>query len=468
MKRHISILCVLLLILSLFMFGCNTATDDTATPDTPTTDTETSDPVTDTPQTEPDTGDETVELTLWASPDTDQWVFDFHEQFMNDNPHITLNIIMKESGEDAGNMFYQSVATGDAPDLAIFSPAVMDTVAMAGLVAPLDEYFTSWDEGSYYVQALLDNFTYNGVLYALPYTGSTMMFGYNKALFEAAGLDKPPDTWDEALEYAKILTDPDNNVSGYAILALEWTEWFFQYYVWQAGGDLTKRNEDDTLTLTFTDPAVITAAKYYQELLTSKVAQSDLTMDFGALVQAFAQGKIAMMPFATDWVGWAMEEGAKYEDIGLAPFPAGPSGLRTSSGGVGCWGINATSPKEVQDAAWEYIKAYNSRESIIDYLSWRKNTQGVVNPIVLPRSDMTLSDIGVTDPNMIAAIAAVAADIRFDEFYGKGSVGSYVDMAVQKIIAAPAADPLPIFQEQQDLATNEALDDFNDSILNGG
>ena len=43
-------------------------------------------------------------------------------------------------------------------------------------------------------------------------------------------------------------------------LLAEWTEWFFQYYVWQAGGDLTKENEDGTAELTFTDPAVIEAA----------------------------------------------------------------------------------------------------------------------------------------------------------------------------------------------------------------
>ncbi len=55
----------------------------------------------------------------------------------------------------------------------------------------------------------------------------------------------------------KKINDPDNQVAGYATLAAEWTEWFFQYYVWQAGGDLTKENEDGTAELTFTDPAVI-------------------------------------------------------------------------------------------------------------------------------------------------------------------------------------------------------------------
>ena len=73
---------------------------------------------------------------------------------------------------------------------------------------------------------------------------------------------------------AKKLNDPDNQV--YRLCRVRFQmgkKWFFQYYVWQAGGDLTKENEDGTATLTFTDPAVIEAAKYYQKLKSEGVLQ---------------------------------------------------------------------------------------------------------------------------------------------------------------------------------------------------
>ena len=64
-------------------------------------------------------------------------------------------------------------------------------------------------------------------------------------------------------------------------LAAEWDEMVLQYYVWQAGGDLTKENEDGTAELTFTDPAVIEAAKYYQRLRSEGVLRATLPESSG-------------------------------------------------------------------------------------------------------------------------------------------------------------------------------------------
>mgnify|MGYP000252519044 FL=1 len=46
-------------------------------------------------------------------------------------------------------------------------------------------------------------FTRDGQIYGIPSTVSPMLFGYNKALFEEAGLTEPPKTWEEALDMAK-------------------------------------------------------------------------------------------------------------------------------------------------------------------------------------------------------------------------------------------------------------------------
>ena len=126
---------------------------------------------------------------------------------------------------------------------------------------------------------------------AVPYTVAPMLFGYNKALFEEAGINKLPETWDEALEAAKKINDPDNQIAGYATLAAEWTEWFFQYYVWQAGGDLTKQNEDGTAELTFTDPAVMEAAKYYQQLRKDEFYRAILLSNLQTLSQTLVLAK---------------------------------------------------------------------------------------------------------------------------------------------------------------------------------
>ena len=233
---------------------------------------------------------EPVELTLWVtSRDEDDFEAEMDAKFEEEHPWITLNKIVKEG--DPGNEFYQAVAAGNAPDLVNCSFTMMDTYMKSGILEPLNAYTDNWDEWGNFTKEYVDMFTLDGNVYGVPYTVAPMLFGYNKALFEEAGIEKLPETWDEALEAAKKINDPDNQIAGYATLAAEWTEWFFQYYVWQAGGDLTKQNEDGTAELTFTDPAVMEAAKYYHQLRKYDVLQSDLTLKFTDLVTNFGLGK---------------------------------------------------------------------------------------------------------------------------------------------------------------------------------
>ena len=207
-----------------------------------------------------DTGDK-VELTLWVtSRGTDDFTDSMEKKFLEEHPNITLNKVVKEG--DPGNEFYQAVASGTAPDLVSCSFTMMDSYISAGILEPLNQYTDEWDEWGNFTKEYVDMFTKDGNIYGVPNLVSPMLFGYNKALFEEAGIKEPPKTWEEAVADAKLINDPDNQITGYATLAAEWTEWFFQYYVWQAGGDLTKENEDGTAELTFTDPAVIKAAEY--------------------------------------------------------------------------------------------------------------------------------------------------------------------------------------------------------------
>ena len=249
-----------------------------------------------------------VELTIWdTSRNKDDWYTSMEKKFLEEHPDITLNKVVKEG--DPGNEFYQAVASGTAPDLVNCSFTMMDSYMSAGILEPLNKYTDEWDEWGDFTKEYVDMFTKDGNVYGIPNLVAPMLFAYNKTLFEEAGINEPPKTWDEALEAAKKINDPDNQVTGYATLAAEWTEWFFQYYVWQAGGDLTKENEDGTAELTFTDPAVIQAAEYYQKLKSEGVLQSDLTLKFNDLVKNFGMGKIGMMPFAGDWVSEAITNG---------------------------------------------------------------------------------------------------------------------------------------------------------------
>lgn len=404
--------------------------------------------------------EEKVELTIWeTSRNKDDWYTSMEKKFLEEHPNITLNKVVKEG--DPGNEFYQAVASGTAPDLVNCSFTMMDSYITSGILEPLNQYTDEWDEWGNFTKEYVDMFTKDGKVYGVPNQVAPMLFGYNKALFEEAGIKEPPKTWDEAVEVAKKINDPDNQVAGYATLAAEWTEWFFQYYVWQAGGDLTKENEDGTAELTFTDPAVIKAAEYYQKLKSEGVLQSDLTLKFSDLVTNFGLGKIGMMPFAGDWVSEAITRGIDPDDIGLCLPPAGPSGKQTTAIGGDCWVINAKADQAKKDAAWEYIKYYTGKDYRASYYE-NLATKGAPNPVIIPRDDMSITDF-YEFPEEYKEVLESAKSVGRLEFYGKADFGSYVDRAVQKILTDSNADPETEFAEAQKLCEKEALEKFNEA-----
>ncbi|MHA0857129.1 extracellular solute-binding protein [Paenibacillus sp. CMAA1364] len=406
---------------------------------------------------------EPVTLTMWVtSREQDDFLTNIEKEFLDSHPHITLNKVVKEG--DPGNEFYQAVAAGNAPDYVNVSFTMMDKFMKAGILEPLNGYVDQWDEWSNFTKEYVDMFTMDGQVLGIPATVAPMLFGYNKALFEKAGITELPKSWDEAIEVAKKVNDPSNQVAGYATLAAEWTEWFFQYYVWQEGGDLTKQNEDGTIELTFTDPAVIKAAEFYKKLRSTKVMQSDITLKFNDLVEKFALGKIGMMPFAGDWVSWAVSLGMKPEDIGLMLPPAGSTGITKTAIGGSTYVINAKTSQDKKDAAWEYIQFQMSK----DYMTrFHENiaSKGAGNPIVMVRDDINIADL-YKFPKEYEEVLNEVKSIGRLEFYGKAEFAIYVDRAVQKLLTDPNADPVKEFEAAQKLATSEALDSFNEKAKN--
>lgn len=56
-------------------------------------------------------------------------------------------------------------------------------------------------------QAVIDQVSYDGKMYGLPYYSGMNVFAYNADHLEAAGIAAPPTTWDELLEQAQAVQD---------------------------------------------------------------------------------------------------------------------------------------------------------------------------------------------------------------------------------------------------------------------
>ena len=65
----------------------------------------------------------------------------------------------------------------------------------------VNEYLADLPKG------IIEQMSYNGEVYGLPYYSGNRIFVYNESLLKKAGIKSPPKTWDELLEQAQILRD---------------------------------------------------------------------------------------------------------------------------------------------------------------------------------------------------------------------------------------------------------------------
>jgi ABC-type glycerol-3-phosphate transport system substrate-binding protein len=179
---------------------------------------------------------------------------------------------------------------------------------------------------------------------------------WRKDLFAEEGLTAAPKDWNELVEYAKKLTKPDKKQYGFGLLGMAWASWYWENFVWQAGGEVTKRLADGKVELSFTDEPGVAALQFYQDLkFKHQVTQENVLQDYGENQNDFAAGRTCMWMTANTSFNWYVSDGGlKMEQFGTAPLPAGPKTSAAQIGG-GYWTLNPASAPEKQAAAWTWV-----------------------------------------------------------------------------------------------------------------
>ena len=242
---------------------------------------------------------------------------------------VQIDYVVKEGDSaDAINLAYE---TDEEPDFASVG-SIEKYIDADELVAINDlpggeEFLNTYDPTSY------ANFTFDGKTYKAPYGATTVGLVYNKDMFKKYGLvdengeAKPPATYTEMREYAKIMTNPDEGEYGIIIpLGNQWlyttdiagvtkASANFREYDWTTG----QYNFDDQKPLYEMYLGIKADGSYFPgaDNIDNDVARA-----------RFDEGKIGMKFGASYDVGVYNDQFPAKCDWGVAPHPTAEENVR--------------------------------------------------------------------------------------------------------------------------------------------
>ena len=183
------------------------------------------------------------------------------ESFLAAHPEVRIEPVTKlrMEGPRAEAVTYMSMAGESAPDaLYVYQRSIQKYIEQ-GFLYPLDEYLGNEWRRDRLFRKLLPGVTGNGRIYGVPALVAVHALLYRKDLFQQAGLnpDQPPRTWEELLDYARRLTRPERGQHGLILPGGGGAGWRFSDFVWQAGGDIVRRQEDGSYSLALDQPRLL-------------------------------------------------------------------------------------------------------------------------------------------------------------------------------------------------------------------
>lgn len=279
----------------------------------------------------------TIQLMGWSSsPAENAALEEMVAAFEEANPNIDVDLQLVPEYDTT---LQAAFASGDAPNVFYVDSSRLPDFVDAGVIAAGDDMIVD-PEG--FFPSLVDVFTIDGTFYCPPKDFSTMTLQYNKALFDAAGLEYPTNdwTWDDLTAAAEALTSGDTVG---LVVPPELPRWL--PFLYQAGGSVL--SEDGT-EVTFDSEEAMTALDLYLGMVEDGIAAPPSELDSGWGGEAFGTGRAAMA-MEGNWVIGALEE--NYPDIqyGVVELPAGPAGEATMAFTV-CYGVAADN--DYPDESW--------------------------------------------------------------------------------------------------------------------
>ena len=389
MKKHVWFVCIVLLVAaSMVLSACKPAETPTAAPvEEPTK----------APVEQPPEEKVTIRMSTWAGVDESAELQEVIDEVNAQVDHF--EIVHEPAPDDYYTKIQTTLAGGTAADLFWLSQEWIAGLAADGALLDITDYLDAHKDlpaadPSDYFPGIISTAMYEGRYYGLPWIAQPVVMFYNKALFDAAGLDYPTLdwTWDDFKAAAATLTqDTDGDGAN--------DQWGFtmngwpppQMFVWQAGGEVVSA---DLTQSPIDTPEAIAGFDFYAGMIYDDVhCPPEAVIQEQGFGEMFKASKIAM------FMGGAADDLDRVEglDVGVVAVPAGPAGRPTFA-----WTAST-------------VIAAQAENPDIAYEALVMLTEGIHHwKIVSPRKSMANAEsITAAEPRKAATAADIAEAVPY-------------------------------------------------------
>lgn len=272
---------------------------------------------------------------------------------------------------------------------ALMTPQSLKQAELGDFFAPIGDATTLSEKYMW-----LEDFTYEGNVYALPHAGTASGIMYNKKVWADAGITELPTTTDEFLACLKQIAEKTDAIPYYTNYAAGWPIVQWQSLVVSAAGDPEYTNSCVTGNFDLFEkggPYDLVYGLLYNIYSDPALTEEDhSTTDWEGSKPAFGEGKIATMVLGSWAISQFQEAAADPSVVGYMPFPHKING-KLYAQTAHDYGISANKNSQNLEAAIAYAKWF------VDESGFAQN-EGMISPVkgaAMPDTLAAFTELGV-------------------------------------------------------------------------
>ncbi|WP_342478199.1 extracellular solute-binding protein [Paenibacillus sp. FSL H7-0350] len=360
--------------------------------------------------------DKAVTITfqnIYPDPATPSYkmIHELTDQYMKEHPNVKIELDTLNTDQQKVKLKTQA-ASKEIPDITMVNPAAqMKPFVDAGLLAPLNDVLDQNGLKDTYQSGLLDYYSFDNNVYALPDGNNIEVVYYNKDLFAQAGIAAPPATFEELLQDVKLLKD-----KGITPLAIgekdSWTGSFlFMNILLRTNGGPGFLKDVVDGKKTFEDPAFVEAVDAFQQLVAAGAFPDGATsIDANAGGNIFRSGKAAMWVIGT-WETGANDASSVAGKVGAFQFPTvngkgDPNEFMLAPGSAFAVSANSEHLKETKDFLNFFASEYPKKQFEL------KNAVGIGQKVDGDLKAAGYSELAITVAGLFNQVKG--GDLSFD------------------------------------------------------